>query len=63
MSYIQHKNMYGYNDITAYKAVNHLIFLENRKLEREKYARDTKRNGINRAGSKKTNESTDIRVY
>lgn len=38
MSYIQHKNMYGYNDITAYKAVNHLIFLENRELEREKYA-------------------------
>lgn len=64
MSYIQHKNIYGYNDITAYKAINHLIFLENKKLESEKvHARDAKRNGINRTGSKKTNESTNIRVY
>ena len=56
MSYIQHKNMYGYNDITAYKAINHIIFMENREKEKaEGYGnRNTCRNGTYGRKSKGT---------
>ncbi len=56
MSYISIKNAYGQNDPTTYKAINHLIFLENREKEKaEGYGnRNTRRNGTYGRKSKGT---------
>lgn len=56
MSYISIKNAYGQNDPTAYKAINHIIFMENREKEKaEGYGnRNTCRNGTYGRKSKGT---------
>ena len=47
--YISHKNAYGHLDITAYRAINNIIYLDNEKEKRSK--ENEKKN------SKKTNRN------